>query len=82
LLLFGKIKGFIKILRYNNKCSNLDNIEKFYICRETAINKQINDRHSERSTTLVDAVIESESHMTKVVRTHQPSSLQRTQLAQ
>jgi hypothetical protein len=43
---FGKIEDIIQILYYNNKGSYMDTIEKFYIYRETANNKQINDRHA------------------------------------
>ena len=43
---FGKIEDIIEILHYNNKDCYMDTISKFYICRETATNKQINDGHA------------------------------------
>jgi hypothetical protein len=53
----GPIESIIDVLYMTNKGRLLDTMERFYICKETRINNQINDKNTAETNLIFERII-------------------------
>jgi hypothetical protein len=69
-----KMKKNMDILHITNKGQMKDTIEKYYICRETKLNDQINDKLTVKPNVIFETIVRHDPHR-GLLTTHNPQLL-------